>query len=71
MLDVVYTINKDASGVTLTCNECLHAVRVNEFDQRLGSTRTQAARAMLEHARTEHGKESIGKPQSQIRERWY
>jgi hypothetical protein len=42
----MYTINKDASGVTLTCNECSHTVRVNEFDDRLGSRRTQAARAM-------------------------
>jgi hypothetical protein len=39
MLGVMYTINKDASGVTLTCNECSHTVRVNEFDDRLGSRR--------------------------------
>ena len=71
MLGVMYTINKDASGVILVCNECSHTVRVHEFDQRLGSPRTQAARAMLEHARNEHGKVPIGSPQSQIMERWY
>jgi hypothetical protein len=68
---VMYTINKDASGVTLTCKECLHTVRVNEFDDRLGSSRTQAARAMLKHARNEHGKEPIGNPKPQTMERWY
>jgi hypothetical protein len=71
MLGVMYTINEDASGVTLTCNKCLHTVRVNEFDHRLGSPRTQAARAMLKHVRNEHGKEPIGKPLPQTMERWY
>jgi len=73
-LGVMYTIHRvpgSRNGVTLTCNECSHTVRVHEFDQRLGSPRTQAARAMLEHARNEHGKVPIGSPQSQIMERWY
>jgi hypothetical protein len=70
MLGVMYTINKDASGVILVCLECAHTERVNEFDDRLGSRRTQAAGAMLKHVRNEHGKASIGK-QSQIMERWY
>jgi hypothetical protein len=71
---VMYTINRaprSRNGVTLTCNECSHTVRVNEFDHRLASPRAQAARAMLEHVRNEHAKEPIGKPQSQIKERWY
>jgi hypothetical protein len=71
MFSMMYTISKDASGVTFTCNECLHAVRVNEFGGRLGSRRTQAARVMLEHLRNEHGKEPIGKPKLHIMERWY
>ena len=71
MLGMMYTINKDASGVTLTCNECSHTVRVNEFDDRLGSRRTQAARATLTHVHNEHSKEPIGKPKPQIMERWY
>jgi hypothetical protein len=44
-------------------------VRVNKFTHRLGSPRTQAARAMLEHVRSEHGKEPIGKPLPQVMER--
>jgi len=71
MLGVMYTINKDASGVILVCLECPHTERVNEFDDRLGSRRTQAAGAMLKHVRNEHGKESIGNPKAQIMERWY
>jgi hypothetical protein len=68
---LTYTINKDASGVTLTCNKCLHVVRVNEFDGKLGSPRTQAASAMLKHTCNEHGKEPIGKHLPQVMERWY
>jgi hypothetical protein len=71
MLGVMYTINRNASGVILTCNKCLHAVRVNEFDHRLGNPRTQAARAMLKHVRNEHGRGPIGKPPAQTMERWY
>jgi hypothetical protein len=71
MLGVVYTINKDASGVILVCLDCPHTEHVNQFDDRLGSRRTQAARAMLKHVRNEHGKEPIGNPRPQIMERWY
>ena len=71
MLGVMYTINKDASGVILVCLNCPHTVCVNEFDGRLGSRRTQAARAMLKHVHNEHSKEPIGKPKPQIMERWY
>jgi hypothetical protein len=71
MLGVMYTINKDAGGVILVCLDCPHTERVNEFDGRLGSRRTQAARAMLIHARKEHSKELMGKPKPQIIERWY
>ena len=71
MLGVMYTINKDASGVILVCYHCPHTERVNEFDDKLGSRRTQAAHAMLKHVRNEHGKAPIGNPKPQIMERWY
>jgi hypothetical protein len=71
MLGEMYKINRDASGVILVCLDCPHTVRVKEFDDRIGSRRTQAARAMLEHARNEHRKDLIGKPPSQTMERWY
>jgi hypothetical protein len=71
MLSMIYTINKDATGVTFTCNECLYAVRLNEFAGGLGSRRTLAACAMLEHLRNEHGIEPIRKSTVQIMERWY
>jgi hypothetical protein len=71
MLGVMYTINRDASGVILVCLDCPHTEHVNEFDDRLNSRRTQAARVMLKHARNEHGKNPIGKPLPQIMERWY
>ena len=61
----MYTINRaprDNNNVILTCNECSHTLCVNQFDGRLGSPRTQAARAMLQHVRNEHGKEPIGRP---------
>lgn len=71
MLGVMYRITKDASGVILVCIKCSHTERVNEFDDGLGSPRTQAARAMLKHARNEHGKKPIGKPMPQVMERNY
>jgi len=67
----MYTINRGASGVTLVCLDCPHSERVDEFDDRLGSRRTQAAAAMLKHVRNEHGKEPIGNPKPRIMERWY
>jgi len=67
----MYTINKEASGVILVCLLCPHTERVNEFDDRLGSRRTQAAGAMLKHVRNEHGKDSTGNPKPPIIERWY
>jgi hypothetical protein len=71
MLGVMYTINRvTSSGVTLICKECSHTVRVTEFDDRQGSRRSQAARAMLKHVRNEHGKVLIGRPLPQTMERW-
>lgn len=72
MLGVMYTINRDASGIALVCNRCSHTEHVNQFDDRLGSHRTQAARAMLNHFRNEHGgQEPIGRLKPQAMERWY
>lgn len=71
MLGVMYTINRDPSGVILVCLDCPHSERVDEFDDRLGSRRTQAAAAMLKHVRNEHGKEPIGNPKPRVMERWY
>jgi hypothetical protein len=68
---VMYTINQDASGVILVCHDCPYTEHVNEFDDRLGSRRTQAAGAMLKHVRKEHAKAPIGNPKPQIMERWY
>jgi hypothetical protein len=71
MLGVMYTIDKDASGAILVCLDCPHTERLNQFDGDFGNLRTQAARAMLKHTRSEHGKESIGKPKCQIMELKY
>jgi hypothetical protein len=71
MLGMMYTINRDASGVILICLDCSHTERVGKFDGKFGSPRTQAACAMLKHVRDEHGKEPIWKSLPQTMERWY
>lgn len=52
----------------MECETCSHVERVNEFDDRHGSRRTQAAQAMLNHARNLHGRESIGRPMPKVLE---
>jgi hypothetical protein len=74
MLGTMYTINrapKSRRGVTLNCKQCSHTVSVNEFKERLGCARTQAAQALLKHVYNEHGKAPKGKPIPQTMERWY
>jgi hypothetical protein len=74
MLTMMYTINRiprSSSDVTLTCNKCSHILRVNQFDDRLGSRRTQAARAMLTHVRIEHCQEPIITPKPPTMQRWH
>ncbi len=71
MLGVMYVISRGANGIILVCLDCPHTEHVNEFDDRLGSRRTQAARAMLKHVLTEHCQKPIGRPLPQIMERWY
>jgi ribosome-binding protein aMBF1 (putative translation factor) len=58
----MYKITKDGDGVALVCHDCSHVERVNSFDERLGSRRTQAARAMQSHSRDKHGKGSVLSP---------
>jgi hypothetical protein len=65
----MYNISRSKSGgVVLECETCSHVERVNEFDDRHGSRRTQAAQAMLNHARNLHGRESIGRPMPKVLE---
>jgi hypothetical protein len=65
----MYNFSRSKSGgVVLECKMCSHFESVNEFDDRNGSRRTQAAQAMLNHTRTEHGRESVGRPMSKVLE---
>jgi hypothetical protein len=57
-------------GVLLKCKLCSHSERVNEFDDRHGSRRTQAAQAMLNHTRNDHGREPVGRPMPKALESW-
>jgi hypothetical protein len=58
----MYTITKDPDGIVLVCHDCPHVERIDGFDKRVGSRRTQAARAMQVHSRDEHGAGSVLKP---------
>jgi hypothetical protein len=65
----MYNISRSKTGgVLLKCKLCSHSEHVNEFDDRRGSRRTQAAQAMLNHARTGHGKEPVGRPMAKVLE---
>jgi hypothetical protein len=67
----MYNISRsNTGGVVLKCKACSHSERVNEFDDRQGSRRTQAARAMLNHSRIEHGREPVGNPMPKALESW-
>jgi hypothetical protein len=67
----MYNISRSKTGgVVLQCKVCSHSERVNEFDDRLGSRRTQAAQAMLRHTRNDHGREPMGRPMSKALELW-
>jgi hypothetical protein len=67
----MYKISRSGtSGVLLKCKLCAHTERVNEFDDRQGSRRTQAAQAMLSHTRINHGREPVGRPVSDALESW-
>jgi hypothetical protein len=65
----MYNISRSKTGgVILKCKVCPHSEHVNEFDDRQGSRRTQAAQAMLNHTRTDHGKEPAGRPMAKALE---
>jgi hypothetical protein len=49
-----YTIKMMHGLITFTCQRCKHSVTTSEFSSRNGSRRTQAARAMNEHAAAAH-----------------
>jgi hypothetical protein len=67
----MYKIERSKTGgVVLKCKVCPHSERVNEFDDRLGSRRTQAAQAMLKHTLNDHGREPMGRPMSKALELW-
>jgi hypothetical protein len=51
----MYKISKDRDGIFLLCHDCSHVERINAFNESLGSSRTQAARAMQGHSRSKHG----------------
>jgi len=67
----MYNISRSKTGgVVLKCTACLHVERVNEFDGGHGCRRTQAAQAMLNHTRKDHGREPVGRPMSKVLESW-
>jgi ectoine hydroxylase-related dioxygenase (phytanoyl-CoA dioxygenase family) len=51
-----YTIKTMNGLVTFKCPVCKHSVTTGEFSVQNGSRRTQAARAMNEHATAAHGR---------------
>jgi hypothetical protein len=63
-------LRSETGGIVLKCRLCNHTERVNEFGDRHGSRRTQAAQAMLNHTRTDHGREPVGRPMSEALQSW-
>jgi hypothetical protein len=63
-------LRSETGGIVLKCILCNHTERVNEFGDRHGSRRTQAAQAMLNHTRTDHGREPVGRPMSEALQSW-
>jgi hypothetical protein len=51
-----YTIKMMRGFTTFKCLHCKHTITAQEFSSRNGSCRTQAARAMNEHATAAHGR---------------
>ena len=67
----MYNISRGKTGgVVLKCKVCPHTESVNEFDDRQGSRRTQAAQAMLNHTRIDHGREPVGRAIPKVFESW-
>jgi hypothetical protein len=51
-----YTIKMMSGFARFNCLVCKHSVTTREFSSQNGSCRTQAARAMNEHATVAHGR---------------
>jgi len=51
-----YTIKMMSGFAKFNCLVCKHSVTTREFSSQNGSCRTQAARAMNEHATVAHGR---------------
>jgi hypothetical protein len=68
---IMYNISRsETGGVLLKRKLCSHTERVDEFDDRYRRRRTQAAQAMLNHTRADHGGEPVGRPMSKALESW-
>jgi hypothetical protein len=67
----MYTISKGPDGIVLVCHDCSHVERIDGFDKRVGSQRTQAARATQVHSREQHGLGSVLKPCRTTTESWH
>jgi hypothetical protein len=67
----MYNISRSKTGgMVLKYKACSHSEGVNEFDDRQGSRRTEAAEAMMNHTRNDHGREPVGGPVSEALELW-
>jgi hypothetical protein len=53
-----YTVKMTNGLSTFNCPLCKHSVTAREFSSQNGNCRTQAARAMNEHAKAAHGRHS-------------
>jgi hypothetical protein len=66
----MYRIRRNTNaGVTLVCLACPHTETVKDFNGEIGNQRTLAARAMLEHVRAEHDRETHLRARSMVMER--
>ena len=58
-MSFLYAICKERNRLIFVCSLCSHIEQVDGFERDKGNPRTQAARAMLNHARRAHGREAI------------
>jgi hypothetical protein len=62
-----YTVKMMNGFSTFKCPLCKHSVTTQKFSSENGNCRTQAARAMNEHAAAEHGRPMpIASPNAQM-----
>jgi hypothetical protein len=68
----IYSINRISEGIVLISGDCGHFEHVSQFDLRIGSQRTQAAKAMEMHSLVVHNTPQL-KPVPKnygVMERW-